>query len=117
VTVALAGAESATTTTDAQGNFAFTNVPAGGSFTLTPDREGFTFNPPRQLINGISADVLFNAVGTAQASPTPTPDPSDDFSGGPAPNPDKWNIGILTNPPPAFDPLPVDDEPDPEAGA
>ena len=84
VTLALAGAESATTKTDAQGNFAFTNVADNGSFTVTPDLEGFTFNPPRQQINGISADVLFNAVGTAQA--TPTPDPSDDFSGGPAPS-------------------------------
>ncbi|HEX6182690.1 MAG TPA: FG-GAP-like repeat-containing protein [Pyrinomonadaceae bacterium] len=105
VTVALAGARSATTQTNASGDFAFTNVPEGGSFTVTPDREGFTFNPPRQSINGISANVLFNAVGTAQPTPTPTPDPSDDFSGGPSPDPDKWSIGILTNPPPAFDPL------------
>jgi hypothetical protein len=105
VNVALAGARSATTNTDAQGNFAFTNVPDNGSFTLTPDKEGFTFNPPRQQVNGIATDVRFDATATAQASPTPTPDPSDDFSGGPDPNPDKWSIGILTNPPTAFDPL------------
>jgi hypothetical protein len=105
VSVVLAGAQSAVTHTDANGHFAFTSVPEGGSFTVTPDKEGFTFSPPRQPVNGIATDVTFNAVGTAQASPTPTPDPSDDFSGGPAPDFDKWSIGILTNPPTAFDPL------------
>ncbi|HEV7892871.1 MAG TPA: FG-GAP-like repeat-containing protein [Pyrinomonadaceae bacterium] len=105
VTVTLAGAQSALTTTDAGGNYSFANVPEGGSFTVTPDKEGFTFNPPRQNVPNITTDVDFDAVATAQASPTPTPDPSDDFSGGPSPDFDKWNIGILTNPPTAFDPL------------
>jgi hypothetical protein len=103
VTVSLAGARSDVTTTDALGNYAFTNVPEGGNFTVTPAREGFNFNPPQRQVNNISADVDFDAVATAQASPTPTPDQSDDFSGGPAPDPDKWSIGILTNPPTAFD--------------
>jgi hypothetical protein len=105
VSVVLAGARSAVTHTDANGAFAFTNVPEGGSFTVTPDKEGFTFNPPRRQVNAVATDVTFDAIGTAQASPTPTPDPSDDFGGGPAPDPDKWSIGILTNPPTAFDPL------------
>jgi hypothetical protein len=105
VTVTLAGAQSALTTTDADGDFAFANVPEGGGFTVTPDKEGFNFAPPRQTIPNISADVDFDAVATAQASPTPTPDPSDDFSGGPDPDFDKWSIGILTNPPTAFDPF------------
>lgn len=105
VTVTLAGAQSALTTTDAGGNYSFANVPEGGSFTVTPDKEGFTFAPPRQQVSNIVADVDFDAVATAQPSPTPTPDPSDDFSGGPDPDFDKWNIGILTNPPTAFDPL------------
>jgi hypothetical protein len=105
VTVALAGAESAVTRTDSHGDFAFASVPEQGSFTVTPDKEGFTFNPPRRQINGITSDVRFDAVGTAQASPTPTPDPSDDFSGGPAPDPDKWSTGILTDTSTSFDPL------------
>jgi hypothetical protein len=105
VSVVLAGAQSAVTHTDANGHFAFTSVPEGGSFTVTPDKEGFTFNPPLQQVSDIATDLSFNVVGTAQASPTPTPDPSDDFSGGPAPNFDKWSIGLLTNPPTAFDPL------------
>ena len=105
VTVTLAGAQSALTTTNASGDFSFANVPEGGSFTVTPDKEGFTFAPPRQTVPNISTDVDFDAVATAQPSPTPTPDPSDDFSGGPEPDFDKWNKGILTNPPTAFDPL------------
>jgi hypothetical protein len=105
VTVTLAGALSALTTTNTNGDFTFANVPEGGSFTVTPDKEGFTFAPPRQSVPNISTDVDFDAVATAQPSPTPTPDPSDDFSGGPDPDFDKWNKGILTNPPTAFDPL------------
>ncbi len=103
VFVTLAGALSAVTRTDAQGNFAFT-VPTNGSFTVTPEKEGFTFDPRRRVVNSINADIEFDAVGTPQPSPTPTPDPSDDFSGNEI-DPDRWSIGILTNPPPAFDPL------------
>ena len=105
VTVTLAGSFSAVTRTDAQGNFSFNNIPETGSFTITPELEGFTFNPARQQVNGVVADVQFQSTGTVQPSPTPTPDASDDFSGGPAPNPEKWAIGILTNAPDAFDPL------------
>ncbi|MDT7807412.1 MAG: hypothetical protein QOJ70_1225 [Acidobacteriota bacterium] len=104
VTVTLAGALSFVTFTDAQGNFTFHDVPTNGSFTVTPEKEGFTFNPARREITDIDADATFGSTGTAQPVPTPTPDQSDDFSGGPAPDPDKWSIGILTNPPPSFDP-------------
>ena len=103
VTVTLAGSGSAVTRTDAGGNYKFEGVPAGGTFVVTPEREGFSFNPPNQVITDIGADVGFNtAVGP---QPTPTPDPSDDFGGGPDPNPNRWVKGILTNPPAAFDPL------------
>jgi CSLREA domain-containing protein len=105
VTVTLAGSFSAVTHTDAQGGFTFTNIPENGAFLITPEREGFTFNPARQQATGVIADVQFQSVGTVQPSPTPTPDQSDDFSGGPSPDPDKWAIGILTNPPSSFDPL------------
>jgi CSLREA domain-containing protein len=105
VTVTLAGSFSAVAHTDAQGSFTFTDVPENGSFVVTPEREGFTFDPAHQSVTSVSADVQFQAVGTIQPSPTPTPDQSDDFSGGPDPNPDKWVRGILTNPPADFDPL------------
>ncbi|HZT60235.1 MAG TPA: LamG-like jellyroll fold domain-containing protein [Pyrinomonadaceae bacterium] len=105
VTITLAGSFSAVAHTDAQGNFSFPNIPETGSFVVTPEKEGFVFNPAHQSVTGVSADVQFQSVGTVQPSPTPTPDQSDDFSGGPDPDPNKWVRGILTNPPPAFDPL------------
>ncbi|HST52114.1 MAG TPA: FG-GAP-like repeat-containing protein [Pyrinomonadaceae bacterium] len=105
VTVTLAGSFSAVTHTDAQGNFTFTNIPENGNFVVTPEKDGLVFNPAHQSITGVVADTQFQSVGSVQPSPTPTPDQSDDFSGGPDPDPDKWVRGILTNPPPAFDPL------------
>jgi CSLREA domain-containing protein len=105
VTVTLAGSFSAVAHTDAQGGFTFTNIPENGNFLITPEKENFTFNPAHQQATAVVADIQFQSVGTVQPSPTPTPDQSDDFSGGPLPDPDKWAIGILTNPPTAFDPL------------
>jgi hypothetical protein len=105
VTVTIAGALSAVTRTDSQGNFTFFNVPTTGSFVITPEKENFEFNPRNRFIADINADTRFESVGTAQPAPTPTPDQSDEFNGGPDPNFDLWAIGILTNPPPAFDPL------------
>jgi CSLREA domain-containing protein len=105
VSVTLAGARSAVTLTDAGGNFAFASVPNGGSFVVTLERDGFSFNPPNLVVTDINADVRFDAVGTLQPTPTPTPDQSDDFSGGPDPDPRKWARGIITNPSPSFDPL------------
>jgi CSLREA domain-containing protein len=105
VTVTLAGSFSAVVHTDAQGNFIFTDAPEGGTFVVTPEREGFTFNPAHQQVADVDADTQFQSVGSLQPSPTPTPDQSDDFAGGPDPDPDKWVRGILTNPPSDFDPL------------
>jgi CSLREA domain-containing protein len=105
VNVTLAGARSAVAHTDAAGNYTFAGVPAGGSFVVTLEKEGFSFNPPNRVIDDIGAGVRFDSVGTLQASPTPTPDPSDDFEGGPDPDPKRWAKGIETNPSSAFDPL------------
>ena len=55
-TVTLSGASSATTITDANGNYAFTGL-ANGSYTATPSKAGYTFNPASiaQTVNG--ADI------------------------------------------------------------
>ncbi len=105
VSVALAGARSAVTLTDAGGNYSFAGVPAGGSFVVTVEKDGFSFSPPNFVVTDIGADARFDTVGTAQATPTPTPDPADDFEGGPDPDPNKWVEGTATNPPSFFDPL------------
>ncbi len=44
VTVSLSGASTASTTTDANGNYSFGDV-ANGSYTITPSLTGFTFSP------------------------------------------------------------------------
>jgi hypothetical protein len=41
VTMTLSGAESATATTDASGNFSFASL-ANGSYTITPSKTGYT---------------------------------------------------------------------------
>ena len=105
VAVTLAGARSGVTVTDASGNYSFASVPAGGSFVVTPEKDGFSFNPPNFVITDINADTRFDPVGTVQPSPTPTPDLGDDFEGGPDPDPEKWTKGITTNPSSFFDPL------------
>ncbi|HEX8115827.1 MAG TPA: carboxypeptidase regulatory-like domain-containing protein, partial [Pyrinomonadaceae bacterium] len=64
VSVTLAGARSAVKTTDAGGNYAFVNVPAGAGFVVTLEKDGFSFSPANLAINDIGADVRFDSVGT-----------------------------------------------------
>jgi hypothetical protein len=45
VNVNLSGAQSTTTTTDASGNFNFNNLAAGGTYRVTPARDGSRFTP------------------------------------------------------------------------
>jgi hypothetical protein len=56
VNVHLSGSADADTTTDAAGHYTFTNLPQGGSFTLTPSVTGFTFTPPSRAVNNLQSD-------------------------------------------------------------
>jgi len=56
VAVALSGASSATAITGASGNFAFTGL-ANGSYTVTPSKTGFTFNPASSPQTVSGADI------------------------------------------------------------
>ncbi len=58
ITVTLSGAASATTTTDADGNYIFTGL-LNGSYTLTPSMAapGYTFTPPSRTVNIEYANV------------------------------------------------------------
>ncbi len=47
--------------TDANGRYAFTNL-AGGAYTITPARNGYTFAPASQSLNGLSGDAAINFV-------------------------------------------------------
>ncbi|HLM59207.1 MAG TPA: LamG-like jellyroll fold domain-containing protein, partial [Pyrinomonadaceae bacterium] len=71
VSVALTGGATATATTDANGNYSFANLAAGGNYTVTPTLANFTFTPVDRQYN-LNANVT-NAdfAGTATA---PLPD-------------------------------------------
>jgi hypothetical protein len=64
VTVTLSSGMVGTVTTDAQGNYSFSNLTGGSSVVVTPTRANYTFNPPSQAINidGERAGINFEAV-------------------------------------------------------
>lgn len=67
VTVSLSGAGIGTQTTNAQGEFTFTNLAPGGTYTVTPALNNFTFNPQSRTYGNLSASqtaVSFEAVST-----------------------------------------------------
>lgn len=49
-TVTLSGTSSATTTADSSGSYSFGNL-TSGSYTVTPSKTGFTFNPASQQVS------------------------------------------------------------------
>ncbi|MDT5271182.1 MAG: hypothetical protein QOH49_3368, partial [Acidobacteriota bacterium] len=71
-TVTLSGSQSATTTTDSQGLYAFGNLPAGGNYTVTPTLSGYEFMPVSRAFNALSSDqhASFAAFATTPGSAT-----------------------------------------------
>ena len=55
-TVTLSGATNATATTDSSGKYTFNRLPAG-SYTLTPNKTGFTFSPSSRTVTASGPDV------------------------------------------------------------
>ncbi len=70
VTIALSGAGSATTTTAANGTYAFSGL-ADGGYTLTPSLTGYTFSPASLSVTLAGADAAGRSF-TATAIPPPT---------------------------------------------
>jgi glucose/arabinose dehydrogenase len=73
----LTGTQVRKTITDANGNYRFENVQTNGSYTLTPSRANFSFNPSaRQLSQlGNITDAPFSAISTGTANnPLDTPE-------------------------------------------
>ncbi len=65
VTVTLSGTQSATTTTDAQGNYSFANLPTG-NYTVTPMLAHYTFTPLSHTFNNLSANQTANFMVSVQ---------------------------------------------------
>ena len=63
VTVTLSGSMSGTITTGADGIYAFTNLPGGGNYTVTPSLAKFMFSPPASTINNLSSNRVVNFTG------------------------------------------------------
>ncbi|MCA1622073.1 MAG: carboxypeptidase regulatory-like domain-containing protein, partial [Acidobacteria bacterium] len=63
-TVTLSGTRNATTTTDSNGYYTFTALPAGGTYTVTPSSTRYSFAPASQAVADLEADqfLVFNAV-------------------------------------------------------
>jgi len=75
VSVALSGGANATTTTDANGNYTFANLPSGLNYTVTPTLTNYAFTPPTRSFNGLAADVTdANFSGASTCTFTLSPD-------------------------------------------
>jgi hypothetical protein len=59
VAIALSGASSANTTTDANGNYSFVNLPAG-TYTVTPSLAGYNYSPSNPIVTIINASQTQN---------------------------------------------------------
>jgi hypothetical protein len=69
IQITLSGTTTATTTTDANGNYSFPNLVAGGSYTVTPTTPGFDYTPPSRTYNNLNTNVTdANFSLLAQAS-------------------------------------------------
>ncbi|HEX8118022.1 MAG TPA: carboxypeptidase-like regulatory domain-containing protein, partial [Pyrinomonadaceae bacterium] len=64
-TLTLSGAQAATTTSDAQGNYSFANLPAGRNYTVTASSTRYTFASPSQSFTDLDANKTADFTGTS----------------------------------------------------
>lgn len=73
VTVTMSGAASGTTTTDANGNYSFTNLPWGQNVTFTPSLSGYNYTPGSQTVSapaGSTTAVTVPAMAAVSTYPS-----------------------------------------------
>jgi hypothetical protein len=56
VTIKLSGSQSRTAVTDSTGNYAFLNLPLGGTYTVTPQKTGYQFTPASKTFTNLIAN-------------------------------------------------------------
>lgn len=66
VLITISGSTSNSATTDANGFYTFRNLPAGGNYTITPQKKGYVFAPLNRTINNLAANSYANFVGIYQ---------------------------------------------------
>ncbi len=64
VTVTLSGGAPVVVNTDATGTYAFNDLTAGQTYTVTPTKTNYTFAPLNQTFNNLSSNVTADFVGT-----------------------------------------------------
>src|SRR5271170_2511275 len=64
VTIALTGTSTATTTTNASGQYSFAGLTAGGTYTVTPSLLGYTYSPAAPVIV-LDSDTTQNFTATS----------------------------------------------------
>lgn len=64
VTVVLTGGTSVIFNTDATGTFAFNDLAAGQTYTVTPSKTNYTFAPLNQTFNNLASNIVANFTGT-----------------------------------------------------
>ena len=64
VTLTLSGAQSASRQTDAEGFYLFEDLAAGGTYVVTPSKEGVTFEPASRTFDNLGADQTADFTGT-----------------------------------------------------
>ncbi len=65
VTMTLSGGKSLGTSTDAGGNYGFSNLPAGRAYTVTPAKAGFGFEPTSRTFTNVLVNQVANFVASA----------------------------------------------------
>ena len=64
VLMTLSGAQSATTLTDSTGFYQFAELPAGGTYVVTPTKSNLSIDPQSQTFNALGADQTANFVAS-----------------------------------------------------
>lgn len=64
VTVNLTGSATASTVTDALGNYQFSNLPAGGNYTVRPVLANHKFSPVNHIYNSLNANQIADFTAT-----------------------------------------------------
>jgi biotin operon repressor len=72
VLMSLTGSASTTTPTSGSGNYSFSQLDAGGTYTVTPSLGNTTFSPPSRTFNSLSINQTAD-FATGSTPPIPTP--------------------------------------------